>query len=106
MFDLNRRTVLRGLFQGAAVGVSLPLLDYFLDNNGAALANGKPIPVRFGTWFWGLGVTEDRWKPTKIGADYDVPFELKPIEQYRDRISILSGFDVLLDGKPNLPHHS
>lgn len=106
MFDLNRRTVMRGLFQGAAVGVALPLLDFFLDNNGAALANGKPIPVRFGTWFWGLGVTEDRWKPTKVGAGYDIPFELKPIEQYKDRISILSGFDVLLDGKPNLPHHS
>jgi hypothetical protein len=106
MARLSRRTILRGLFNGAAVGVALPLLDCFLDNHGQALASGAPIPVRFGTWFWGLGVTEDRWKPTKIGAGYDVPYELKPIEPYRDKISILSGFDVLLDGKPNLPHNS
>lgn len=106
MARLSRRTILRGLFNGAAVGVALPLLDCFLDNHGRALASGAPIPVRFGTWFWGLGVTEDRWKPTKIGAGYDVPYELKPIEPYRDKISILSGFDVLLDGKPNLPHNS
>jgi hypothetical protein len=106
MLDLHRRTVLRGLFQGSAVGVAIPLLDFFLDNNGQAMASGAPIPVRFGTWFWGLGITEDRWKPTKLGRDYDVAFELKPIEPYRDKISILSGFDVLLDGKPNLPHAS
>lgn len=106
MARLSRRTILRGMFNGAAVGVAVPFLDCFLDNHGRALASGAPLPVRFGTWFWGLGVTEDRWKPTKVGADYDIGPELKPIEAYKDRISILSGFDVLLDGKPNLPHNS
>ncbi|CAN7274885.1 DUF1552 domain-containing protein [Phenylobacterium sp. LjRoot225] len=106
MIRLSRRTMLRGVLNGAAVGVALPLLDVFLDGNGQALASGAPIPVRFGAWFWGLGVTEDRWKPTKIGAGYDLPFELKPIAPYSDKISILSGFDVPLDGKPNLPHNS
>ncbi|HEX7855224.1 MAG TPA: DUF1552 domain-containing protein [Sphingobium sp.] len=106
MFDVDRRTILKGLFRGAAVGVALPLLDLFLDDNGTAMANGMPIPVRFGTWFWGLGVTEDRWKPTKEGPGYDIPPELMPIQSYKDQISILSGFDVLLDSKPNLPHGS
>jgi hypothetical protein len=98
--------MLRGAMNGAAVAVALPLLDCFLDGHGEALAAGAPLPVRFGTWFWGLGVTEDRWKPTKVGTGYDVPYELKPIEPYRDQITVLSGFDVLLDGKPNLPHNS
>ena len=106
MTILDRRTLLRGAFRGAAVAMALPLLDCFLDDNGAALANGMPIPVRFGTWFWGLGVTEDRWKPEKTGAGYDIPPELKPIEAYRDQITILSGFDAMLDGKSNLPHIS
>ena len=106
MVKLDRRSVLRGVMNGAAVTVAIPLLDCFLDNNGQALASGAPIPVRFGAWFWGLGVTEDRWKPTKVGAGYDIPPELKPIEPYRDQITVLSGFDVLLDGKPNLPHAS
>ncbi|MFC3174096.1 DUF1552 domain-containing protein [Novosphingobium bradum] len=106
MTQFDRRSMLRGLYRGAAAVVALPLLDCFLDGNGAALANGMPLPVRFGTWFWGLGVTEDRWKPTRTGAGYDIMPELKPIEAYRDRISILSGFDAILDDKANLPHNS
>jgi hypothetical protein len=106
MVKLTRRRILRGVMNGAAVTVALPFLDCFLDNHGRALANGAPMPVRFGTWFWGLGVTEDRWKPAKTGAGYDVSEELKPIEPYKDKITVLSGFDVILDGKPNLPHNS
>ena len=106
MVQLSRRKILRGVINGAAVNLALPYLDCFLNGSGQALAAGTPIPVRFGTWFWGLGVTEDRWKPTKLGAGYDVPYELKPIEAHKDRITVLSGFDVLLDGKPNLPHNS
>ena len=106
MVKLSRRRILRGVLNGAAVTVALPFLDCFLDNHGKALASGAPLPVRFGTWFWGLGVTEDRWKPTKVGADYDIGPELKPIAPYKDRITVLSGFDVVLDGKPNLPHNS
>ena len=52
-----RREVLKGILGGGAVTVALPLLDCFLDGHGTALASGAPIPVRFGTWFWGLGVT-------------------------------------------------
>ena len=57
---MNRRSFLRGSIQGAAVAVGLPLLDCFLNDNGTALASGGPIPVRFGTWFWGLGHTPGR----------------------------------------------
>ncbi len=80
-FDLTRRTALKGLINGAAVAVGVPLLDCFLDGNGEALAAqpGAPVPVRFGTWFWGLGVNPSRWFPTKAGADYDLKPELAPI---------------------------
>ena len=50
--DLTRRTALRGMINGTAIAVGLPLLDVFLNSNGTALAAGGPIPVRFGTWFW------------------------------------------------------
>ena len=70
-YSFGRRSLLRGMMGGAAVSVGLPFLDCFLNTNGTALASGAPLPVRFGTWFWGLGVTEDRWKPTKTGAGYD-----------------------------------
>jgi hypothetical protein len=103
---LRRRSILRGMMGGGAVTVALPFLDCFLNNNGTALAAGAPLPTRFGTWFWGLGVTPGRWKPETVGADYEITPELVPIAPYKKKVSIFSGFDVLLDGKPNFPHQT
>ena len=47
---LDRRRLLRGMLNGGAVTLALPLLNTFLNGNGNALADGKPMPVRFGTW--------------------------------------------------------
>ena len=66
-----RRSLLRGMMGGAAISVGLPLLDCFLDTNGTALASGAPLPVRFGTWFWGLGHTPGRAITVKDGTDYE-----------------------------------
>ncbi len=101
---IPRRTVLRGMLGGAAVAVGLPLLDCFLNGNGTALAQGAPLPLRFGTWFWGCGMNPDRWVPETEGADYDLPPELEALADVRRHVSILSGFNTILDGRPNLPH--
>jgi hypothetical protein len=110
MTDFNRRAfMLRGAFAGASVSVGLPFLDYFLDNSGTAFAadfGGGRLPVRFGTWFWGCGMIPDRWNPTKQGAGYDLPPELAPLAPVQDKVSVLSGFSVSLDGKSNQPHIS
>lgn len=106
-FDLSRRTALRGLLGGAAVSVALPFLDIFLDGSGEALAaTGAPVPVRFGTWFWGLGVNPSRWFPDNAGANYDLKPELAPIKPLAHKINVLGNFNVMLDGAPNLPHVS
>ena len=103
---ISRRTVLRGVAGGSAVAVGLPLLDYFLNDNGTALAQGAPIPVRFGTWFWGNGMNPDRWVPPTDGPDYELSIELQAIADVKQHVSVLSGFDVRLDGRPNTPHHA
>src|SRR6187402_3053168 len=74
---LNRRSVLRGMLGGGAVYMGLPALDAFLNGNGTAFANGAKLPVRFGTYFWGLGLTDtptggSRWVPTKVGLGYEI----------------------------------
>jgi hypothetical protein len=102
----TRRKVLKGLLQGSAVTVALPLLDCFLDSNGEALASGAPIPVRFGTWFWGCGINSARWIPDKVGRDYDLKDELKPIAAQKNKVTVLSGFNCILNGRPNLVHWS
>ena len=105
----RRGFLLRGILGGGAVTLGLPLLDAFLDNSGTAFAatlGGGRLPVRFGTWFWGCGMIPDRWQPKSMGADYDLPPQLAPIAAVKQHVSVLTGFDVMLDGKGNLPHLS
>jgi hypothetical protein len=106
MSSWNRRKVLKGMLAGSAVTVGLPLLDYFLDGNGEALASGAPIPTRFGTWFWGCGVNAARFFPDKLGADYDLKSELVAIAPFKQKVTVLSGFNCILGGKPSLMHWS
>lgn len=107
----NRRSVMRGLLAGSAVGVGLPALDGFLSGNGDAWADGSKLPVRFGTYFWGLGLTDtptggSRWVPKKIGRGYEVTPELASFATLRQKVSVFSGFRVIGDGKPNIVHWS
>ncbi len=106
MAKWNRRKVLQGVLGASTVTVGLPFLDCFLNSNGEALASGAPIPTRFGTWFWGCGVNANRWFPDKIGADYDIKHELRPIAPYKDKVTVFSNFNCVLGGKPNLNHWS
>jgi hypothetical protein len=105
----NRRSLLRGLLGGTGVVVGIPALDIFLDGNGKAWADGAKLPTRFGTYFWGLGLTDTptggtRWVPTKIGKDYEVTPELESIKALKDKVSVFSGFRVIGDGRPNIVH--
>jgi hypothetical protein len=87
--------------------VALPFLDCFLDDSGTALAGtGTPLPVRFGTWFWGCGLNPGRWEPKSTGAGYAITPELQPLAAFRDKLNVYSGFKVFLDGKPNNVHFS
>ena len=102
----TRRAILRGMLQGGAVTVALPFLECFLDSSGKALADGRRLPVRFGTWFWGLGTQKQHSMPTKFGPDYDVRGELEPIREVKHLVNVLSNFATPTDGRPNFVHHS
>ncbi|MCH2173908.1 DUF1552 domain-containing protein [Myxococcota bacterium] len=106
MRGFDRRSFLRGALSGAAVTLGLPLLDGFLNVNGTALASGAPLPLRFGTWFWGCGMNPGRWNPKQTGTGYDLGPELQPIADVQQHVSVLSGFNVNLDGRPNHPHRT
>ncbi|HLW53329.1 MAG TPA: DUF1552 domain-containing protein [Candidatus Angelobacter sp.] len=107
----NRRSFLRGLLQGTAVCVSLPILDQFLNGNGTVYADGKKLPVRFGTYFWGLGLTDTptggtRWVPSQTGPGYEIMPELESLRPLKDKVSVFSGFRAIGDERPNLVHWS
>lgn len=101
---ISRRRALRGTIGGGAIAVGLPLLDCFLNANGTALADGSPLPVCFGTWFWSCGFNPGRWEPATIGSKYDMAEELKALQPFRDKINIYSGLKAYLDGRPNVVH--
>lgn len=100
----NRRSVLRGACMGGVATVGIPVLDTFLNDSGKAYADGTPIATRFGTYFWGLGLTPGRWVPETVGQNYETMPELVSLEALKNKISIFSGFRVLLDGRPNFQH--
>ena len=109
--SFNRRTFLRGMLSGTAVCVGLPVLDRFLNGNGSAYADGSKLPVRFGTYFWGLGLTDTptggtRWVPSKTGPGYEIMPELESLKAVKDKVSVFSGFRAIGDGRPNLVHWS
>jgi hypothetical protein len=110
-FNFSRRSILRGMVGGAAVSVGIPVLDMFLDGNGKAFADtGARLPLRFGTYFWGLGLTDtptgSRWVPKTKGRDFDITPELISLTSLKNKISVMSGFRVIGDGRPNAVHWS
>ena len=104
MNRLNRRRVLRGMLNGGAVTVALPFLNCFLNDNGTALADGSAMPVRFGTWFWGLGIDKDVFVPKKIGANFELPEEIACLQSVRNHINMFSNLQAYRDGAPDLCH--
>ncbi len=103
MRRLSRRTILRGALGGAAVAIGLPALNIMLDDNGTAHADGAPLPVRFGVWFFGGGVRIADWVPAATGTGWAPGAELMPLAAVRDWVSVVSGCEVKT---PFHPHHS
>jgi len=101
----TRRFLLRGLLHGSAAAVSLPFLDCFLDSKGEAVAaTGSAIPTRFGTFFWGCGLTKTLYLPKTSGANYEDMPQLASLKPYKSKLNLLSGFRAYVDDKPNIQH--
>jgi len=104
---MDRRRLLKGVLGGGAVTMGLPLLDCFLDGKGQAMAaTGQPIPVRFGTWYWGLGMADSAFIPDKAGSAYDLKPELAPIAEVKQHINVFTDYNIIKDDNPNLCHYT
>src|SRR5437868_11017994 len=106
MSKLTRRRVLRGMLNGTAVTIGLPLLNCFLNTNGTAMAAGAPMPVRFGTWGWGLGMNKSIFVPKKLGAGFDLPEEIASLAPVRQHINLITNATYFRDNYQNLCHYT
>ena len=88
---ISRRTVLRG----AGVTLALPLLDSMVPAL-APLAKAAALPKipRFVGVFNPHGWAPDYWLIEKEGALGELPFILKPLQEWKDRITVISGLDA------------
>lgn len=93
-FSLPRRTVLRGIVSGAAATLALPVLECMLNSHGTATAQNKPLPKRFGVFFWGNGMRRDKWNPSATGKDWALSEELAGLESVKDYVSVVSGMEI------------
>jgi hypothetical protein len=93
---ISRRTLLRGAAYGLGAAVGLPVLESMLNGNGNALADGSPLPTRFGTFYWGNGVIAQYWFPSQTGASWELTKLLTPLTKVKDYLSIVSGTVVYI----------
>lgn len=89
-FRLSRRDVLRG----AGALVALPALEAMLGTDGTAYADGTPLPLRFGVFFFGNGVIKSRWVPAEVGAAWSLSEELAPLLNVKDYLNVSSGREI------------
>jgi hypothetical protein len=91
---ISRRTVLRGI--GAAV--ALPFLEAMVPAfTPTARTAANPL-TRFGAVFVPLGERPGYWTPSKVGSDFEFTPILKPLEPFRNSITLISELCDPLDG--------
>src|SRR5688500_8294889 len=84
---LNRRQLLRG----AGVALSLPLLDAMLPAMTAQAQTAANVTPRLGFVYVPHGAIMRDFTPDQTGTDWEFKPILKPLEQYRSRLNIVSG---------------
>ncbi len=84
---LARRTFLRGL--GAAV--ALPVLDAMTPAFAAATRLASNAPRRMAFVYVPNGIIMKDWTPSALGSEFEFPRILKPLEPYRQQLTVLSG---------------
>jgi hypothetical protein len=92
---LSRRAVLRGI--GAAM--ALPFLDAMSPAlTATAKAAANPKQRRFGVAMVPLGERPGFWNPKTVGANFEFSPILKPLEPFRNHLTVVSNLCNPLDG--------
>jgi hypothetical protein len=101
MFVSKRHLSRRTLLKGAGVALGLPLLDAMFPAATALAQAAATPPRRFFAGFVPHGAAPGYWVPEKDGSlPAKLPFIWKPLEPYRDRLSILTGLHATSSEPP------
>ena len=87
---IPRRTFLRG----AGITLGLPLLDSMVPAQ-TPLNKTAAAPVRRFLGIWHPhGAAPGYWSPLQEGANFEFSFITKPLEPFRNRVTLISGMDM------------
>lgn len=84
---VDRRTLLRGI--GSTI--ALPLLDAMCPALAAPAKLRKNFPPRIAVVYVPNGIVMNQWNPGTTGSDFQFTRILKPLEPFRQDITLLSG---------------
>ena len=87
----------RSLLRGAGAAIALPLLDAM---RPAVAAQGNKAPThRVAVVYVPNGIVMKDWLPTDKGRQFTFPRILKPLESFRDHITVVSGLENTASNK-------
>ncbi len=79
----------RGFLRGMGTALALPWLEALSPRGLAAADSAKPKRMAF--IYAPNGAIMPRWKPLESGRDYKLPSTLKPLEEIRQQVQVISG---------------
>jgi len=92
MFITKKHIGRRSLLRGAGVALGLPLMDAMIPAATAQTKTAAVPPPRFFGGFVPHGAAPGYWVPEKEGKlEAELPFIWKPLEPFRDHLTILTG---------------
>jgi hypothetical protein len=93
---IDRRTALKGL----GVAVALPALEAMAPAVALAAPAARTLPRRLAFVYVPNGVNMTDWTPRTLGAGFELPPAMQPLQEVRDHLLVLSGL-TLDKARPN-----
>src|SRR4051812_655085 len=84
---IPRRTFLKGL----GTAMALPVLESMSSAVSAGTGSADAVPRRMAFVYVPNGANMADWTPKILGANYDLPKILAPLEKVQSEVSVLSG---------------
>jgi hypothetical protein len=81
------------MLRGMGAAIALPVLDAMLPASARAAAAAPKPPTRMACIYFPNGVWQDAWIPTAAGTEFELPYSLEPLANFRNDLNILSGLD-------------
>ena len=101
MFITKKHINRRALLRGTGISLGLPLLDAMIPAATALAQTAAAAPSRFFAGFVPHGAAPGYWVPEKEGAlPAELPYIWKPLEAYRDHLTIMSGLHATSSEPP------